>query len=69
MLRFDTWSYELDRPFPKGKNERVIKLLKNEVSGKIMSRCFELIEWWKNKIVLHCTHKKGGICLSHCRRC
>ena len=34
--RFDTLNYELDRPFPKGKNKKVIGLMKNELGGKIM---------------------------------
>ena len=34
--RFDTSNYELDRPFPKGKNKKVIGLIKDELDGKIM---------------------------------
>ena len=29
--RFDTSNYELDRPLPKGKNEKVIQLMKNKL--------------------------------------
>ena len=29
--RFDTSNYELNRPFPKGKNENVIGLMKDEL--------------------------------------
>ena len=32
--RFDTSSYELDRPLPKGKNKKVIELMKDELGGK-----------------------------------
>ena len=34
--RFDTSNYELDRPLPKGKNEKVIGLMKDELGGKNM---------------------------------
>ena len=33
---FDTSNYELDRPAPKGKNEKVIGLMKDELDGKII---------------------------------
>ena len=35
---FDTSNYELDRPFPKGKNEKVIGLIRDELSGKIIAK-------------------------------
>ena len=34
--RFDTSNYKLDRPFPKEKNKKVIGLMKDKLSGKIM---------------------------------
>ena len=34
--RFDTSSYEVNRPLPKGKNKKVIGLMKDELGGKIM---------------------------------
>ena len=34
--RFDTSNYELDRPLPKGKNKKVIGLMKGELGGKIV---------------------------------
>ena len=34
--RFDTSNYELGRPLPKGKNKKVIRLIKDELSGKIV---------------------------------
>ena len=33
---FATSNYELDRPLPKGKNENVVGLIKDELRGKIM---------------------------------
>ena len=36
--RFDTSNYELDRPFPKGKNKKVIASMKDELGGKIMTK-------------------------------
>ena len=33
---FDTSDCELDRPFPEGKNKKVIGLMKDELGGKIM---------------------------------
>ena len=35
--KFDTLDYELDRALPKGKNKKVIELMKDELSGKIMT--------------------------------
>ena len=34
--RFDAVNYELDRPLPKGKNNKVVGLMKDELGGKIM---------------------------------
>ena len=36
--RFDTSNYELDRPLPKGKNRKVIGLMKDELGEKIMTK-------------------------------
>ena len=36
--RFETSNYELDRPLPKGKNKKVIGLMKDELCGKIMTK-------------------------------
>ena len=41
--RFDTSNYELDRPLPKGKNKKVIRLMKDELGGKIMTKFVGLI--------------------------
>ena len=35
--RFDTSNYEADRPLLKGKNKKVIELMKDELRGKIMT--------------------------------
>ena len=34
--RFDTSNFELDRPLPKGKNKKVIGLMKDELDGQII---------------------------------
>ena len=36
--RFDTSNYEVNRPLPKGKNKKVIGLMKDELGGKIMTK-------------------------------
>ena len=40
--RFDTSGYELDKPLPIGKNEKVIGLIKDELGGKIMKEFISL---------------------------
>ena len=35
--RFDTSKYELIRPLLKGKNKKVIAVMKDELGGKIMT--------------------------------
>ena len=35
--RFDTSNYEVDRPFPTGKNKKVIGLMKDELGGGIIT--------------------------------
>ena len=36
--RFDTSNYELDRLLPKGKNKKVIGVVKDKLGGKIMTK-------------------------------
>ena len=36
--KFDTSNYELDKPFPKGRNKRVIELMKDELGGEILTK-------------------------------
>ena len=36
--RFDTSNYKLNRPLPKGKNKKVIGLMKDELGGTIMTK-------------------------------
>ena len=40
--RFDTWNYEINRPLPTGKNENVIGLMKDELTGKNITEFFAL---------------------------
>ena len=35
--RFDTSNHEVNRPLPKGKNKKLIGLMKDELGGKIMT--------------------------------
>ena len=43
MLKLeDTSNYELDRRLPKGKSEKVIGLMKDELGGKTMIKLVEL---------------------------
>ena len=40
--RFDTSNYETDRPFPIGKNKKVIALMKDELGAQIMKKFVRL---------------------------
>ena len=38
QTRFDSSDYKLDKPLPKGKNKKVVGLMKDELGGKIMTK-------------------------------
>ena len=41
-IKFGNSNYDLDRSLPKGKNEKVIGLIKDKLGGKIMTKCVGL---------------------------
>ena len=41
-MRFDTSNYELHRPLTKGKNKKVIRLMKDELGEKTIKEFVEL---------------------------
>ena len=71
--RFDTSNYSFDRPLPKGKNKKIIGLMKDELGGRIITEFLvlrpktysytthEFIELKKAKGAKKCVVKK---CLS-----
>ena len=40
--RFDTSNYEVNRQLPRGKNKKVIGLMKDELGGKVITECVTL---------------------------
>ena len=40
--RFDTSSYKLNRPLPKGENKKAVRLMKDELGGKIIIKSVRL---------------------------
>ena len=68
--RFDTSNYDVDRPLPKGKNKKVIGLMKDELGGGIITEFValrpktysymtdEFIEVKKAKVTKKCVIKK-----------
>ena len=38
--KFDTSNFEIDRPLPKGKNKKVLGLMKDELGGQILQRIY-----------------------------
>ena len=68
--RFDTSNYDVDRPLPKGKNKKVIGLMKDELGGGIITEFVtlrpktysymtdEFIEMKKAKDIKKCVIKK-----------
>ena len=69
LERFDTSNYDVDRPLPKGKNEKIIGLMKDELGGGIITEFValrpkaysymtdEFIEMKKAKGTKKCTKK------------
>ena len=55
--RFDTSGYELDKPLPIGKNEKVIGLMKDELGGKIMKEFISL----RPKMYSYQVDENGGV--------
>ena len=51
--RFDTSNYGFDRPLPKGKNKKVIGLMKDELDGGIITEFVAL----RPKIYLYMTNE------------
>ena len=43
QTRFESSNYELGRPLPRGKNKKVIGLIKDKLGGKRMKECLRLI--------------------------
>ena len=63
--RFDTSNYDVDGPLPKGKNKKVIGLMKDELGGGIITefvalrlKTDEFIEMKKAKGIKKCVIKK-----------
>ena len=46
--RFDTSNYEIDRTMPSGKNKKIIRLMKDELGGKIIKE----FVGWRERIVI-----------------
>ena len=47
--RFDAWNYKLDRPFPKGKNKKLIGLMEDESRQAVKS--WENLLFDKQKLI------------------
>ena len=62
--RFDTLNYELDKPLRKGKNKKVIELMKGELGRKIMAKSVGLrtkaYSYLKMTVVKIKNHKKNS---------
>ena len=40
--KIDTLNYQIDRPLPKGKNKKVIWLMRDESAGDLMKEIYRL---------------------------
>ena len=58
--RFDTSDYALKRAVPKGKNKKVIGVMKDELGGKIMKEFLRLISKNYNYLMNDCSEDKKG---------
>ena len=58
--RFDTSNYEVNRPLPTGKNEKVIGLMKDELGGKIMTEFVALRQKTYSHLTDDCKEDKNA---------
>ena len=56
--RFDTSNYEVDRTLPKGKNKKVIGLMKDELRGKIITEFVALRPKTYSSLTTDCKEDK-----------
>ena len=58
--RFDTSNYEVNRPLPTGKNKKVIRLMKDELGGKIITEFVTLRPKTYSYLMDDCKEDKKG---------
>ena len=56
--RFDTSNYEVNRPLPTGKNEKVIGLMKDELGGRVITEFVTLRPKTYSYLTDHCKEDK-----------
>ena len=61
--RFDTSNYEVNRPLPIGKNKKVIRLMKDELGGKIITQFVTLRPKTYSYLTDDCKNDKKAILL------
>ena len=64
--RFDTSDYALKRALPKGKNKKVVSVMKDELGGKIMKEFLGLISKNYNYLMNDGSEDKKGKRHSKC---